>query len=603
MEEEEEEAEEVGGVDSALNQLIEVKKKISEVNRQLCKLKKLASISKMASSSELTNLKANRQSSSESSATGELLKSSKPSGPINEGASSLPNGMGEVKGEGDLNFAVPADEVKGHPTAVPPDAAKSEDTLNTVSSENTNTHVKANENGNTEIENVDVNIHRNTIEVDPLNEDIPDAVEEEEEEEDSVFIDEDDEQPISAQTAVPTAPGTTTMEWEGEEESPIIPPSSKSYSSVASSPPTKSLFNRAPPVHQRQQPQQSLQQYPLRQFRASSLPPQNPLPSSDKPAILSGAGGHTQTSKCGQDQRYQRPPSPAVYSTRPQSSEFIPIPSVSCAGANNPIEQEWPTLHASQQQPRRVRTYNNTGASNQNASPPQWLTTGSASPPKSSDAASKTPPTPTPASGLGSPPMPIGILGSHPLPSMRRSSSGYGPNFSNPLLPAPAHTTAQSNLPPRFAKMQHAATTSQSTIPAQATAKRRPAGIGRGGRPLPPLDKSLLGGGIGGIGRGVPPIRPILPPGGSGGRPPIPPPLYMVQPRIPIVGIPAPPPSTRGRALLPSPLRPPVIMPPPVTSPIPVSPEERWIYMSRRGRPRSKYDYPPLGSSAGLDII
>ena len=588
-----EEEEEVGGVDSALNQLIEVKKKISEANRQLCKLKKLASISKMASSSEPTNLRAKRRPSSEPSAAGELLKSSKPSGPISEGASSLPNGVGEVKGEGDSNFAIPADEVKGHPTAVPPDAAKSEGTLNTVSSEKTNAPV---ENGNTEIENVDVNVHRNTIEVDPLNEDIPDAIEEEVEEEveDSVFIDEDEQPSIPTQTA---APGTMTTEWEGEEEAPIVPPSSKSYSSVASSPPTKSLFNRAPPIHQRQQPQPSLQQYPLRQLRASSLPPQNPLPSSDKPAILNGAGGRTQSSTCGQDQRYQRPPSPAVYSTRPQSSEFIPIPSASGAGSSHSIEQEWPTLHASQQQPRRVRTYNNTGVSNQNACPPQWSTIGSASSPKSSDVASKTPPIPTPASVLGSPPMPTGILGSSPLPSMRRSS-GSGPN---PLLPA--HTTAQSNLPPRFAKMQQAASTAQSTIPAQSTAKKRPAGIGRGGRPLPPLDNSLLGGGVGGIGRGVPPVRPILSPSGSGGRPLMPPPLYMVQPRIPVVGIPAPPPGTRGRTLLPSPLRPPVIMPPPVTSSIPVSPEERWIYMSRRGRPRSKYDYPPLGSSAGLDII
>ena len=600
MKEEEDEgaAEEVGGVDSALNQLIEVKKKISEVNRQVCKLKKLASISKMAASSKPTDLKAKRQSSSEPSATDELLKGSKPSGPISEGASSLPNGVGEVKGEGELNFAAPTDEVKGHPSALHPDAAKSEGILNSVSSEKTNAQVKADGSGKTETENVDVNTHRNTIEVDPLNEDIPDGVEEEEEEgEDSVFIDGNDDQPsIPAQNAATTAPGTMMTEWEGfEEEAPVVPPSSKSYSSVASSPPTRSSFNRAPPTRQRQQPQlqQSLQHCPLRNFRASSLPPKNPS-STDKPAISSA-----QNSKYGQEQRYQRPPSPTVYSTRPQSSEFIPIPSPSGAGVSHPIEQEWPTLHASQQQPRRVHMYN-TGASNQNASPPQWSTIGSASPPKLSDVVSKTPPTPSPASVLGSPPMPTGMLGSPPLPSMRSSSSGSGPSFSNPLLPT--HTTAQSNLPPRFAKMQHAAATSQYTVPAQATAKRRPAGIGRGGRPLPPLDNSLLGGGVGGIGRGVPPVRPILIHGSSRGRPPIPPPLYVVQPRIPVVGIPASPPGTR-RALLPSPLRPTMVMPPPVTSPIPASPEERWIYMSRRGRPRSKYDYPPLGSSAGLDII
>jgi hypothetical protein len=187
---------------------------------------------------------------------------------------------------------------------------------------------------------------------------------------------------------------------------------------------------------------------------------------------------------------------------------------------------------------------------------------------------------------------------------VRRSSSGSVPNFSNPLLPTPA--TAQSNLPPRFAKMQHtAAVTSQSTNPPmQGIAKRRPAGIGRGGRPLPPLDNSMLGsGGVGGIGRGVPPVRPIImSPVYSGGRPPIPPHLYNME--TPVVRMQAHvPPGMRGRPLLPSPLPPSVVMSPPVTSPIPVSPEERWIYMSRRGRQRSKYDYPPLGSSAGLDII
>ena len=109
---EEDDAEEGGagrGVDSALTQLIEVKRKIIEVNRQLCELKKLALISKMASSSEPANLKAAQQRSS-----------SEPSGaPISEGASSLPNGVvgvGEVNSQGGSNFTVPAGEVKGHPT-------------------------------------------------------------------------------------------------------------------------------------------------------------------------------------------------------------------------------------------------------------------------------------------------------------------------------------------------------------------------------------------------------------------------------------------------------------------------------------------------------
>ena len=576
-----------GGVDSALTQLIEVKRKIIEVNRQLCKLKKLALISKMASSSEPASLKAAQQRSG-----------SEPSGaPISEGASSSPNGMvGEVNGQGGSNFTVPASEVKGHPsTAMSPDAAKN--VVNSVDSECHNLTVKSDD----PLESVDVNIHENTAEVDPLLGDIPDAAAEgepgykakEEDEEDSVFIDEGDDKQATTPVLTTAARTPCVMtKWKDgsgekdEEEAPIIvPSSSKSYSSVASSPPTtnSSLNPSSPPFYPRQQQPQQPQQppqslYPPRYFRASSLPPPPSSTSTDKPPPASNTQNPT---TCGQERRYphQRPPSPAVYSTRPQSSEFIPIPRGAAM-----MEQEWPTLHDSQQQPRRVRTHNVTNAagvsSNQNPSP---------------DVASKPPPT----SVLGSPPMsgPAAILGSPPLPSMRRSSSSSAPNFSNPLLPAP--TTAQSILPPRFANMRQggvAAVASQSTQ--GAAPKRRPAGIGRGGRPLPPLDNSMLGGGgIGGIGRGVPPVRPIIVPSGvCGGRPPIPPHIFLDPP------VNAPP-GMRGRPLLPSPLRPSVVVPPPVTSPIPVSPEERWIYMSRRGRPRSKYDYPPLGSSAGLDII
>lgn len=615
-EEDEGAAEEGGGADSALNQLIETKKRIVEVNRQLSKLKKLSSVSKMAHSQELANLSSKRQSSSDPSSIDELLKSSKArksSGPLIEGTSSLTNRVGEVKGQtaahnaNNVNVGVLMDEVKGCPTVPPTDAVKSDDILNTVGSKQANTSVEVSdpllsespvcpdapllpEKRSTEIENHDVNIHENAAEIDSLFEDIPEP--EEEEDEDSVFIDEEDEQlSIPAQTA---APGAMTADLNGEKdgEAPVIPPSSKSYSSVASSPPAKSSsFNRSPPIHQRQQ-QQNQQQYPRQQFRASSLPPQSPSTSTDKPVPFSVSGSHTQTSMYR-----QRPPSPAVYSTRPQGSEFIPIPSVSGA-SHHPMEQEWPTLHASSQQPRRIRTHNNAGTSNQNASPTQWPIVGSTSPPKSSEIVSKTPPTPTSSSVLGSPPSVL-------------TSSGSNSNFANPLLPTP--TVAQRNLPPRFAKMQQGFVASQSVVSVAqgvvgvgqgGTAKRRPAGIGRGGRPLPPLDSSLLGGGVhvgpGGIGRGVPTVRPILP---SGGRPPMPPPLYMVQSRPPVIGMPASPPAMRGHALLPSPLRAPVVMPPPITSPIPVSPEERWIYMSRRGRTRSKYDYPPLGSSAGLDII
>ena len=598
MEEEDEGAvEEGGGADSALNQLIEVKKRIVEVNRRLSKLKTFASISRTA---ETTNAYTKWHSSSEPSTIDELLKSRKSSDPLIEGASSSTNGVGKVKGQttgrnaGNVNIGVITDDVK----AAAPDALKNGDILNTVDGEKTIAPVEIRdpvlespvypdapllpENGSN---NVDVSIHKRMTKIDPLFEDIPEP--EEEEEEDSVFIDEESEQPsIQVQAAAPVAM------TEEEGEAPVIPPSSKSYSSVASSPPTKSSFNQAPPIHQRQQQQQQQQQYqqqyPPRQFRANSLPPQNPSSADNlHVATLNGAGGHTQCPIYRQKQQCQRPPSPAVYSTRPQGSEIIPIPSVSGA-SHHSIEQEWPTLHASSQQPRRIRTHD-AGTSNQNASPPQWPIVGSVSPPKSSEIASKPPPILTPASVLDSPPLPSSI-----------STSGSNPNFTNPLLPTP--TVAQRNLPPRFAKMQYTVPTQQGVagVGQGGTAKRRPAGIGRGGRPLPPLDSSLLGGGGGGIGRGVPPVRPILP---SGGRPPMPPPLYMVQPHPPVVGIPTPPPNTRGHALLPSPVRVPVVMPPPITSPIPVSPDERWIYMNRRGRPRSKYNYPPLGSSAGLDII
>ena len=582
MEEEDDEGTGGGGTDSALNQLIEVKKQINEVNRQLCKLKKLASISRMAKS---TSLKSKQQFSSEPSASDELLKSRKPSDPIIEGVSSSNGEAGEVKGQGDLNFSVPAGKANGHLTApLPGVAAKSEGTLNSVGSENTNNQVKT---GDT-LESTEIVVHETAAEVDPLFEEgIPDALEAGEGE-DNVFIDEDDEQPITpVQEAAPGTCIIATTEWRSgnddrEEEAPIVlPPSSKSYSSVASSPPTTSSLNRqAPPTHQRQQQlqlQSSQQLCSPRYSRASSLPPSS---SSNKP----DTSNTTQNSTHSQElQQHQRPPSPAVYSssTRPQGSKFIPIPSSSSVSGAGGVEQEWPTLHDSQQQPRRIRTHNAAMvSSNQNASPSSPLT-GSASSfsaPKMPGVTSKIPPTP--------------VLGSPPLSSMR-SSSISGTNFSNPLLPA--HTTAaQSNLPPRFAKMQQAAAiSSQSTVSVQGTTKRRPAGIGRGGRPLPPLDNSLFGGGgVVGICRGGPPVRPVLLP-------------YMVQAGPPVMGGMAPPaPHIRGRPLLPSPLRPSVgIMPPPVTTPIPVSPEERWIYMNRRGRPRSKYDYPPLGSSAGLDII
>ena len=123
-----------GGVDSALTQLIEVKRKIIEVNRQLSELKKLVLISKMASSSEPASLKAAQQWSS-----------SEPSGaPISEGASSSPNGVmgvGEVNGQGGSNFTVPASEVKGHSTPPPPDAAKN--VVNGVDGECPNSTVKS----------------------------------------------------------------------------------------------------------------------------------------------------------------------------------------------------------------------------------------------------------------------------------------------------------------------------------------------------------------------------------------------------------------------------------------------------------------------------
>ena len=585
-------AEEVGGVDSALSQLIEVKKKISDVNRRLCKLKKLASISRIArssSTSELTNSK--RHSSSEHGVIDESSKPQKSSGPIIEGASSSSNRVGEVRGHAAAHVPdkskvnVPATDVKGHTTA-PPDVVKSDGILNTVDGE-AKKEAAAPMNGEDPIQSTvypeapllqenGLDVDRSSkpenvalknddlAEIDPMFEDVPET--EEVINEDSVFISEDEQPPDDvAQTA---APGTIVTKGEA----PIIPASSKSYSSVASSPPTKSSYRI--PIHQ----QQNQQQYPPQRFRANSLPLQQPPATS----VSGGGGGHVdhmQSSAYQQRHHYQQPPSPGFFPTR-SHSEFIPIPS-----ARASHEQEWPTLHASQQQPR----YMHSGvSSNQNVLPPQWPTVGSASPPKSSvNVTSTTLPTPTAVSLLGSPPLRGNFVN------------------SNPLLPS--HTVAQAGLLPKPLITQPLTATSPF-IPAQGVAaggvgqqaaKRRPAGIGRGGRPLPPLDNSLLGriggGGsvAGGIGRGVPPVRPILQPGQ-----PIPP-LYMVQHHR-AVALPG--------GLLPPPIRHPVI-PPPVTTPIPVSPEERWIYMSRRGRQRSKYgygkmeDYPPLGSSAGLDII
>ena len=110
--------------------------------------------------------------------------------------------------------------------------------------------------------------------------------------------------------------------------------------------------------------------------------------------------------------------------------------------------------------------------------------------------------------------------------------------------------------------------------------KRRPVGIGRGGRPLPPLGN--------GPGRGYPPVRPIVPP------------RYLQLPQYDVV--PHHMPSRQG--LLPSPRYPPLATP--TAPPIPIAPGERWIYMTHRHHCGcgGKYDdFPPMGSGAGLDII
>ena len=174
--------------------------------------------------------------------------------------------------------------------------------------------------------------------------------------------------------------------------------------------------------------------------------------------------------------------------------------------------------------------------------------------------------------------------GSHPMfASSMAQWGGYPPSY-------PPHSSFQSNLPPRFARQraayQNASHNNTPAVHDSEHVKKRPVGIGRGGRPLPPLDSVAVG--SGGIGRGYH-HRQVMSPQS--------PPVYMVpqyHQRPP------------GRqALLPPPLHP-HHHPSSPGPPLHIPPEEGWMYVNHR-RPylyHNKFDdFPPFGSGAGLDII
>ena len=175
------------------------------------------------------------------------------------------------------------------------------------------------------------------------------------------------------------------------------------------------------------------------------------------------------------------------------------------------------------------------------------------------------------------------------------TSAGH---MTSTLAPCPLNSCTSTNysqsLPgfsQPFAPMEFSAPGVPVATPgvSQPPVRRRPVGIGRGGRPLSPLDVRTVG------------ATGMYPPGK---------PIVRVSPRrqqLPYYYVPQPQYLPQGKGLLPLPgsySRP--ATPIPVT-PLPVAPEERWIYMNHRQQyvyGNGKLgDFPPLGSGAGLDII
>ena len=251
---------------------------------------------------------------------------------------------------------------------------------------------------------------------------------------------------------------------------------------------------------------------------------------------------------------------PSTLSSTQQHTDSIPVPSASSQAA--------PTCTVSSNLTPCL--------------PPQLSTIANDS---STFTSGETPPTVTPTQP-GSPPKltsnvitSVGHMTSTlaPCPLNSCTSTNYSqslPAFSQPFAPMEFSPPGVPVATPGFS---------------QPPVRRRPVGIGRGGRPLSPLDVRTVG------------AAGMYPPGK---------PIVRVSPRrqqLPYYYVPQPQYLPQGKGLLPLPgsySRP--ATPIPVT-PLPVAPEERWIYMNHRQQyvyGNGKLgDFPPLGSGAGLDII
>ena len=654
MEEEDEVQTEEDGNDSPLSQLIEIKKKIANISRRLCKLKLLTSASSKAS--PLTSvIPASETGSSDVKQSGSELGEHDTNKPrkssVVKGSPSLSSGVTEVEGHATVpptaqNEDTPDADVKGHAT-VPPtvqtdDTPVADELKSELSLEEASAKVPSEEKGElsqampTQTPDREVSVQEEVR----LEESVNNAVA------DGRGVCENVTGDVTATVDHVAAEGERWDIIPEDVEEPILQPTvSKSYSSATATPPTCKM-----PHPQR--------------HRASSLPP--PPTSPDKLIPSQVLVSH------------QRPPTPAVHSLRPHSN-FIPIPSASQQAVHSlqphsnfiPIPSasqqasipEWPALGsllpASKKgcQPTSPPKCPTVGSASPpkwptvgsasspkwptvgSASPPKWPTVGSASPPKWSSAAGPgSPPKWSSAAGPGSPPkwssttsnLPthavsysasasppkLSGVGSQPIPTKARpgsssaglllsppSATSQPPNWSSvisqptPMVVQPGSTPSSSGTgfllpnptssqlvpPPKFTSVgvPNVALSGSSGDP---PVKKRPVGLGRGGRPLPPLESNVTRNSY--VGRGIPPVRPLL------AAVPMSP--YMGQHRPPLLSPPPRPFHVRH--------------PTPAPVPIPLAPEERWIYANhRRQWPKFVYsklaDFPPMGSGAGLDII
>lgn len=614
------------GDDSSLSQLIDIRKEISDISKRLSKLKQLSaaippSSDKSSGASELTTVAFDtKQSSCEPDPAGEVTTGVSNPGKSSTLTSHTMGATAQFKGHvtvpsvNQRDSSVPAKD-EGHATS-PPDTHQSNtdcDSVLEVKGQEVPTlsqqsdEVKNCTTDHSTLQNIEVKDQQPSsvpiyvpdnsgvvesklamtveVNVDKMEDQLQvlggDASCQQGFEWDTIS-DPGGDGVVERETSTEIAPALTAEVVERDGDT-VLPTFSKSYGSVTSSSPHRSLPAYDPGYYRLQ-------------HRAKSLPPQPQVLTHDNPLAV---GPYMLPAP---HQLYRQPSIPLANPVNPRS-DFIPIPSLS--GMQHATRPRGPPLGSSHTTPT-VFPFS--------TSPEEWPSISeSRSPPKSSQewstiSRSRSPPkssqtTPTYAALAGSPPKSSTIAATPPTSALSHPGSPPKASVMAPLLPfqmsAAARPDGSPNLlagdsltaaVPVVAQTSLAASVPSAAMKLAASSKalvgsvsqpnkRRPVGIGRGGRPLPPLDNKPGG--------GYPLVQPIVPP------------QYFQLPRYNVV-----PHIASRKGLLPPPPYPPLATP--TATPIPIAPEERWIYMNHRRHYGcgGKYDdFPPMGSGAGLDII